>query len=259
MSRTRRFFWQGVRDGFPFVVVVIPFGGLFGVVATEAGLPLLEVMGFSVLVIAGASQFAALQLMVDNTPTFIVIATALAVNLRMAMYSAALTPHLGEAPLWKRAFAAYFLVDQSFALAAARYEAAPDTPPQQKIAYFFGTIVPICFVWYLATLAGAALGTRIPDAWALDFAVPITFLALVAPGLKSLAHVTAAVVSVAVALLLAFLPYNLWLLVAALAAMMAGAEVERRVTRRATGPEAGATGMASRNVPAPADPHGETR
>jgi hypothetical protein len=70
-------------------------------------------------VIAGASQFAALQLMSENAPTLIVVASALAVNLRMAMYSAALAPHLGPASLKDRALIAYMNVDQSYALVGA--------------------------------------------------------------------------------------------------------------------------------------------
>jgi predicted branched-subunit amino acid permease len=225
-STTKSAFWLGARHGLPFIFVVSPFGLLFGVVGTEAGLNIAEVMGFSVLVIAGASQFAALQLMTENAPTVIILATALAVNLRMAMYSASLTPHLGAAPLWQRALMAYFLVDQSYAVGIARFETHPGMPLAQKTAYFFGTITLVCPFWYTMTLIGALAGQQIPPEYALDFAVPITFLALIAPALRTLAHVAAAAVSVAVSLALAFVPYNGGLIVAALAAMMAGAQVE---------------------------------
>ncbi|MDG4648985.1 AzlC family ABC transporter permease [Roseibacterium sp. SDUM158017] len=225
--------WQGARDSAPFTIVVVPFAVLFGVVGTEAGLNLAQVMGFSFLVIAGASQFAALQLMTDNAPVLIVVASALAVNLRMAMYSAALAPHLGAAPVWQRALIAYMNVDQTYALAAQRYERAPPLTVPAKVAFFFGTCIPIVPLWYAGTLSGALLGSTIPSEWGLDFAVPITFLALTAPALRTGAHVTAAVTSVTVMLLLAGLPWNLGLLVAGLAGMAAGAEVERRMTRRA--------------------------
>lgn len=230
-------YWRGVRHGAPFLLVIAPFGALFGVVGTEAGLNLAQVMGFSVIVIAGAAQFTAVQLLSENAPTLIVIAAALAVNLRMAMYSAALTPHLGAAPLWQRAIVAYFMVDQTYALAQARYEAEPEMPLRQKLAYFLGTITPVCPMWYIFTLLGALLGQAIPPEFALDFAVPITFLALIAPALRTIAHVVAAVVSVSVALALAFLPYNLGLFAAALAAMMAGAEIERQIEKRRRGAE----------------------
>lgn len=227
-SQTTSAFWRGARGALPFVIVVAPFGLLFGVVASEAGLDLLATMSFSVLVIAGAAQFAALQLMLDQAPTLIVILTALAVNLRTAMYSAAITPHIGPAPLRTRAFVAYLLVDQTYAAATAEYERRPAMGLPEKIAFFFGSAAPVVPVWYGATLAGALVGEGIPPEYALDFAVPITFLALTAPMVKSLAHLTAALVSVAAALALAFVPYNGGLLAAGVLAMMAGAEVERR-------------------------------
>lgn len=95
-STPNRDFWRGLRDGLPFLLVITPFGLLFGVVATEAGLNVYETLSFSIVVIAGAAQFTALQLMVDDVPALIALVSALAVNLRMAMYSAALTPILAR-------------------------------------------------------------------------------------------------------------------------------------------------------------------
>ncbi|MEM1342599.1 MAG: AzlC family ABC transporter permease, partial [Pseudomonadota bacterium] len=98
--RPKSAYFRGFVASLPFTIMASPFGLLFGVVATEAGLNLLQVMGFTVVVIAGAAQFTAVQLMVDGAPTLVVLISALAVNLRMMMYSAALQPHLGAAPLW---------------------------------------------------------------------------------------------------------------------------------------------------------------
>jgi 4-azaleucine resistance transporter AzlC len=222
----RRAFWHGFRDALPFLLVIVPFGMLFGVVAAEAGWRVSETIAMSVMVIAGASQFTALQLMRDQAPLLIVIATALAVNLRMAMYSASLAPHIGAAPLWQRALAAYVLTDQSYGVAINRYTLQPRMRAAEKMAYFFGVALPVCGPWYAATYAGAVAGSAIPPGLALDFAVPITFIALVGPALRSLPHLAAAAVSVVVSLALAWLPYNLWLLVAGLLAMATGALVE---------------------------------
>ncbi|WP_308917803.1 AzlC family ABC transporter permease [Jannaschia sp. LMIT008] len=221
-------FRRGVADGLPFVVIIVPFAMMFGVLATEAGLPLDQVMAFSTIVIAGASQFTALQLMDAGAPGVIVVASALAVNLRMAMYSAALVPHLGRAPLLQRMGLAYLLVDQTYALAAATYEGRTTWTTADRVRYFCGTALPVFPCWVGSTWLGAALGARIPDAWPLDFALPLAFLALTGPMLRSPAHVAAAFVSVAGALALAWVPWNAGLLIAALAAMATGAEVERR-------------------------------
>ena len=224
-------YWQGVRDGAPFILVIVPFATLFGVVGTEAGLHIAETMAFSILVIAGAAQFAALQLLTDNVPTLIALVSALAVNLRMAMYSASLTPWLGGAPLWQRALAAYFTVDQSYACAVVKFEQEPHWSVPARMAYFFGVVTPICPLWYVFTLVGALVGSAMPAGLPLDFALPITFLAMIGPMLRTPAHMAAALVSVTLALVLAALPWNLGLLVAGLAGMMTGARVEVMVAR----------------------------
>lgn len=227
MSPIRKAFLRGVLSALPMTVVVGPFALLFGVVATEAGLNVVETMLFSVSVFAGASQFAALQTMQENAPVLVVLATALAVNLRMVMYSVTLAPHFGELPLRSRALMAYFLVDQSFATTVAEIDRNPAMTAMEKRAVFFGAVVAVAPLWFLASLVGGLVGQAIPPDYALDFALPITFLAMVAPMLRSLPHLVAAGVSIALSLALAGMPYGTGLLVAASVAMAAGAWLER--------------------------------
>ncbi|MCL3881812.1 AzlC family ABC transporter permease [Marivita sp. GX14005] len=219
-------YWRGFRDGVPFLAVIIPFGMLFGVVGTEAGLEIYETLAFSIVVIAGAAQFTALQLLTENAPTIVIIASALAVNLRMAMYSASITPHLGALPFWKRAIVAYFLVDQTYATAMIDYETRPAQPVEDKFRYFLGVLTPICPPWYFATLAGALIGEGIPAGLGLDFALPIAFLAMIGPMLRTPAHRIAALVAVILALGFAWLPFNLGLMIGAVGGMVAGARAE---------------------------------
>lgn len=220
---------EGLRDGWPFIFAAGPFGMLFGVVATEAGLDLAQIMGMSVVVIAGAAQFTALAQMQDAAPVAIVIIAGLAVNLRMAMYSAALSPHIRPAPLWQRIIAAYCNLDNSFATGSVRFEAEPDRPTAWKIRYYLASAVPALTAWISLTYLGALTGEAIPDSLPIDFAVPLTFLAIIAPLLRTLAHLAAALTSVVVALLLAGLPFNIGLLIAAVLAMAVGVQVERRL------------------------------
>ena len=202
--------------------------------ATEAGLSLAEAMSMTVLVIAGASQFAALSQMQDNAPVVVVILAALAVNLRMAMYSASLSVHLHSAPLWQRAVAAYILVDNSYAVGVSRFERTPTMPIDQKMAYYIGCAVPVWVFWYIASYVGALVGQSIPAGFALDFIVPLAFIAIVAPMIRTLPHLGAAVTSIVAALGLSFVPYSLGLLIAAGAAMIVGSEMERRLASSAS-------------------------
>ncbi|WGW04830.1 AzlC family ABC transporter permease [Tropicibacter oceani] len=220
-------YWRGARDATPFLLVVIPFAMLFGVIATEAGLTVFETLSFSVVVIAGAAQFTAVHLMSDHAPTVVVLVSALAVNLRMAMYSASITPHLGPLPFWKRALVGYFLVDQTYAACMLEYERR-DMTLAEKFAYFMGVTTPICPPWYLATLAGAWMGNAIPANLGLDMVLPIAFIAMLGPALRTRAHIFAALAATALALLFAWVPYNLGLIIAGVGGMITGAEVERR-------------------------------
>lgn len=219
-------FLHGMVQSLPFLIVIIPFAILFGVVALEAGMDIAQIMGFSVLVLAGASQFTAVQLLSDNVPVLLVILSGLAVNLRMAMYSASLVPWLRGASGTQKAWIAYMLIDQSYAMSIQHYERHPRLSLQQRLAYFFGAAFALCIPWMVASWVGATVGQAIPDDIALDFAMPITFLAMIAPMLRTPAHLAACFVAVVSALVFAGLPSGLGLLIAAPLGMAAGAWVE---------------------------------
>ena len=189
-------------------------------------------MGFSVLVLAGASQFTAVQLLSDQVPVMLVILSALAVNLRMAMYSASLVPWLGAAPMGHRAAISYLMIDQSYALSIQRYEAHPQLTMGQRLAYFYGAAATLCVPWMVASWVGTFAGRAIPDSIPLDFAMPITFLAMIAPMLRTPAHFVACGVAITLALLLAGLPNGTGLLIAAPLGMAAGALVETIADKR---------------------------
>jgi 4-azaleucine resistance transporter AzlC len=225
-------FWTGFREGVPLLLIIVPFGMLFGVVAADAGFDLLQIMAMTIFVLAGASQFAAVHMLSEHAPALIAILTGLVINLRLAMYSASLAAQIGPATSGQRVLVAYFLVDPTFALAHRKFGDNPGMSMADKTRYFIGCAVPLCGGWYLATLAGALAGTAIPPEYALDFALPIAFIALFAPLLRDQAHIAAAFVSVVVALVLSSLPFNLGLMIAALLAMIAGAAVERWVQAR---------------------------
>ena len=228
-------FLRGVRAALPFVIVMGPFGMLFGVASADAGLNLFETAAFSLTVFAGAAQFAALQLMQDQAPLIVILATSLAVNLRLLMYSVALAPEFGGASVGVRAALAYFLVDQVFVVTQAEIARRPGQTLQEKTAFYFGAVLPVAGLWFAASFFGAVAGQAIPPEYALDFAVPITFLAMIAPMLRSVPHLVAAAVSVAGTLGFSALPYGSGLLVAAVLAMGAGVTVEIFRERRAEG------------------------
>ena len=229
----RQAFMRGIAACWPFIIVIVPFAMLFGVVATEAGFNIAEIMGFTFAVFAGASQFSAVQLMRDEAPVLIVLATSLAVNLRMGMYSAALTPYFGKLSLWNRTLVAFFLVDQTYAASVVEFEKNPKMTMGERLAFFMGATVVVAPPWYIATWVGAMVGASIPKEYAIDFAMPITFIAMIAPLLRTIPHLAAAFTSIGLTLALSFMPFSSGLLVAAVAAMFVGALTEIALEKRA--------------------------
>ena len=53
--------------------------------------------------------------------------------------------------------------------------------------HFLGGGFALWLFWQLTNIAGYFAGNLIPAAWSLDFAVPLCFIALVAPHFRSVA------------------------------------------------------------------------
>ena len=69
-----------------------------------------------------------------------------------------------------------------------------------------------------------------PPSWSLEFALPLTFIALLAPILRDRPAVSAAVAAGAVAVIGAGWPYKLGLVAAALAGIAVGVWMDRQGT-----------------------------
>ena len=222
-------FLAGMRAQLPILLGVVPFGVIFGALARSAGIPPLEAQGFSLLVFAGSAQFVAAGLVAEAAPPLVIVLTILIVNLRHMLYSATMAPHFERLPRRWKIPLAWLLTDEAFAVGVLRYR-RPDT----RFAHWFflGTGLALWGSWQLSTAAGIALGGLIPASWMLDFALPLTFMALLAPTLEDRPANAAALTAAVVAVALAGLPYRLGLLLAALSGVAAGTALEWRAGSR---------------------------
>ncbi|WP_313202053.1 AzlC family ABC transporter permease [Pseudomonas sp.] len=218
-------FNDGVRAVLPLTTGMLPFGLITGVTAIGMGMSPFEAMGMTLLFYSGSAQMVVLQLMQSGALPLTMVATALVINLRFLMYSAALAPHLSGLPRRKTWSLSYLLSDQAFALCSLKFGAGD--LGRFAFPYYLGTAVPMWLGWNLAVLAGVYLGTGIPESWSLGFAIPLSFLALLVPGIRNPAMLGAAVVGGALAVLAHDLPYNLGLLVASLGGVASGLCIEQ--------------------------------
>lgn len=225
MSKTSHSFKAGVLGVLPILVGVAPFGLVAGAAVRQAGFGLAESIGMSVIVFAGASQIAATTIFGAGAPLWVALATALIINARMFIYSVSIAPLLSDAPTWARPIIGYMLVDQNYASTMTEGRHRKDV---DIVWYYVGGGVALWTVWQICSVAGALLGPFIPAAWGLDFAVPLVFLAMLAPAMKDKTAVGVALATgVAAAVMVPLLPLQSGLVVAILFGMGFGAWLDR--------------------------------
>ncbi|PMR74390.1 AzlC family ABC transporter permease [Billgrantia endophytica] len=233
-SRLRELF-DGVRLIFPLLLGTIPFAILYGSLAIDAGLTPAQAQGMSLLVFAGAAQFVAVTLLTGGASAAVLLSTTLVINLRHLLYSAALQPHVRHLRSRWRMLLAFWLTDEAFAVAQQRYARVDASP--YKHWFFMGAAMAMYLNWQAFTLAGILFGQRVPNLadWGLDFAMLATFIGIVVPMLRNRPSLAAALVAGSVSLACQELPYQLGLLVAALAGIASAVLLERHGGQRLSG------------------------
>lgn len=231
-------FLAGVRDELPLLLGVAPFGMAFGAYAVDSGLSAGYSALMSVVIFGGASQFAAARQIQDAVPALIVILTIGLVNLRHMLYSASLAPHVDRLPARWRWLLAYLLTDEGYIVGVRRY--ARDDGSPYRHWFVFGALFALWACWQVTTAAGILLGAAVPESWALEFALPLTFIAIVVPTISDRPVLAAAGVAGAAAILTHDWSYGTGLLASAAAGIAAGiiASRMRGEAGSATGPEA---------------------
>lgn len=225
MSRRVSAFWAGVRAEAPILLGVFPFGLIYGALARDAGLKPLPAQLMSSVVFAGSSQFVAAKLLKDAAPGLVIVLTIAVVNLRHLLYSASVAEYTRALPLRWKALLAYLLTDEAYAAAIVHYEAEGAEPNGHW--FFLGAGLALWLTWQASSALGIFAGAAIPSSWRLDFALPLTFIAMVTPGLTDGPVVAAALSAGAAALLASGLPYKLGLILAAFVGIFVGTALER--------------------------------
>ncbi|WP_062136561.1 AzlC family ABC transporter permease [Demequina aestuarii] len=218
--------WAGIRAIAPLMPGAVVFGMAFGALIQVVGLPGWMAPYASSTVTAGASQIAIVEALRQGAPAIIAIVTALVINARLALYSAALAPVFSAFPLRWRLGLAYLMTDQSAAVSVLTAGAWPD--PVRRRWFILGVSGPFVVVWILGTAAGVVLGPVIPESWQIGFIVPLMFIAVLVPALRTWPAVAATGISITVVLALKDVPYGLNVLIGALAGIGLGALVPER-------------------------------
>lgn len=224
-------FFQGARDTLPMIVGAIPFGIIFGALGVSNGLSVSAVVGMSVFVFAGSSQFLAVGLVGQGVGIGLIIFTTLIVNLRHMLYGASLAQYVAHLSQRWLVPLGFWLTDETYATVIRRYPLQDNAP--YKHWYQFGSSVAMYSNWVICTLIGIVAGTQLKEltTWGLDFAMVVTFIGIVVPMVVTRPLLFSALIAGSVAIIANPLPNKLGLMVASLAGIIAGVWAEWASTR----------------------------
>jgi 4-azaleucine resistance transporter AzlC len=225
MSETltrRAEFLAGARDTLPLVVGAIPFGIIFGALGVNSGLTPTATMSMSLFVFAGSSQFIGAGLVSNGVGIPIIVLTTFVVNLRHALYSVTLAPHVKHLSQKWLLPLGFWLTDETFAVVVTRYNR--DDGSLHKHWYHLGSSIIMYTNWQLCTLVGLIAGQSFQgiENLGLDFAMVVTFIGIIVPAVRTRPALVSVIVAGVVAVLAYPLENRLGLIVAALCGVVAG-------------------------------------
>lgn len=217
----------------PVVLGYLPIGFAYGVLAANTGLTIVETLALSLFVFAGSSQLIAVALFAQGIHPLSIVLTTLIVNLRHLLMSASLSPYMKK---WKKIEVAGFcfeLTDETFAVHTLRFNKG-DTSARTAMA-----INLVCQVaWIAGSLLGALAGSSITDVklFALDYALPAMFIALLLMQMNNRIHLWVALLGGTLSISLWAAGFKQWnVILAAVVAATLGALLETNRKTKSTG------------------------
>jgi 4-azaleucine resistance transporter AzlC len=205
---------DGFKAGLAFTIPTLALGASFGVLAEpEMGATAAIVM--SIVVFAGAAQFASVTVLAAGGGVASAVSAGLLINARFLPMGLALAPALHGGPL-QRAAEGQAMVDASWAIA----QTGDGRFDREKM---LGATIPQAACWWSGTAIGALGGSLIgdPAALGLDAMFPAFYLALLVGEMDLRTTLPSALLGAAIALcLVPFAPPGIPVVAASAAALL---------------------------------------
>ena len=220
-------FKDGCFGEIPLQIGVFPFGLAFGILGIECGLSNIQTFLLSSIVFAGASQIVFAQLIFTSTPASIIIGTVGIVNLRHILYGISLSGYLKNLTLGWRLILAYLITDEAYAVSYKRFSEKKKTKNMHY--HLLGSGLTLWTSWQIATFLGIFIGHFIPESLNLEFAIPLSFIAIVVISIKDKTKFSVFIISAVLSVVFKDLPWNLWIIFSALIAILFGMLISNKI------------------------------
>ncbi len=216
----RTAYLSGVCHSVLVIPSYLPFGLVCGLASVNAGLTTGASVALPALVFARSSQTVLVQFLQGNASLWVAILSGCVINLRMAVYSVAMASTVRHLAKPQRIVVAALLFDASFALLQERERMHPHD--KNSIACCAGRSTMFWSFWLLFCAVGIFAGNIVQSSWQLNFAIPLSFVAIAATSIRSVPMAASALVGGVASVVLFGLPLKLGLIAACLAGLLAG-------------------------------------
>jgi len=216
--KKKEIFLDGILAVSSLTIPVIPFGIIYGVIGIEMGFTPLMTFAISLIIFAGSSQIAFTQLFFSGASSLVVIGSVVAINSRHLLYGAVLSQYLNKLNLGWRILLSYLMTDQAFRVSS--FYLKKNKNKFNSHYHLLGSGFTLWFLWQISTLIGIFLGNIVPEKLALEFTIPLTFLALIVSELRKIDHLIVIVVSGITSLIIYNIPYKIYVIVSAFIALV---------------------------------------
>jgi 4-azaleucine resistance transporter AzlC len=164
-----------MRATVPVALGVITYGIVLGALANQVGLTFAENAVMNVIVFAGASEAAALDIWSHPLPVLSIVFTVFLINLRLILLGASVRSWLEGIPAKHVYPMLHLMNDEGWSVAMNMRRRG-----EQDAGVFLGANLMVCLSWILATVVGHVIGGQIgdPAALGLDFAFTLVFAAM---------------------------------------------------------------------------------
>ena len=205
------------KTSVPVMMGYLVLGFAFGLLLSSQGLGWGWALGMSVVIYAGALQFAAVGFFAAKLGWVQVAIASLFINIRQAFYGLSLLKKFAHTG-WRKPYLIHALTDETYALMTS---VEPDPRLKRRWYLFYLALLDQSY-WVGGTLAGALFGSMIHfDTRGIDFALTALFVVLAMEQYKARRRWTPFLIGAGAAVLaLLTVPMDRMLLVAILLALV---------------------------------------
>jgi predicted branched-subunit amino acid permease len=190
---------QAVKDTTPFAVALIPFGIAIGGASAAAGFSAWESAFGGIVLLAGASQLAAVEVLGSGGGVLATAVVVALINLRFAFYGAGVARWFADVPMRRQLMLVVPIVDQTFMLCQERFEGRSDLPWRQR---YYATATALLVAAFIGSQVVAFhVGGGLPESLGLHLAAPLAFAGMLAKTVTTSSDLVAGTVAAAAVVL----------------------------------------------------------